>query len=595
MDPPRGRSERAGPDSELAAEVEDLAVHVQPVPHPGRREGMPPAESAHRLARIFCDRAEAAPEIDDSEKVGPRIGESALGRLRRRLAPGGPFAGIGHAQEARDDQHVGHATERIRFEQHPPDSRVERQSRQPPADLRQPAVGVERPQLAQQPQAVVDVAPVGRVDEREPLHVAQAEREHAQQHRREVGAPDLGLGMRGPGLEVRLFVQPDARSGADPPASSGPLVGRCLRNRLHRQPLHAGAVRIPAHPGGARIDDEADAGDGQRGLGDVRREHHPATGRGREQRLLARRRHPGMEGKELRIRPREAPQPGLGLPDLAFAGQEYEHVARRVADLLERPRDLPGDIVVLRAGPIADLDRMSAALHLDDRCLVEERAQLLHLQGGRGHHDSQVRAPAHEPAQVAEDEVDVERPFVRFVDDEGVVGPQVAVALDLGEQDAVGHQLDAGLRRGVPAKPHLPAHEPTEVRTKLRRDAGRHAARGNPPGLGVADHRARAAPRREADLRELGALARAGGPDHQRDRMLGHRARDARRVRGDRKVGRNRCHMHVKFMTDGCHEGWIQGVARGLKRPGGSAGPRFSAFGVTRPFFLSSQTGEIHP
>ena len=57
--------------------------------------------------------------------------------------------------------------------------------------------------------------------------------------------------------------------------------------------------------------------------------------------------------------------------------------------------------------------------------------------------------------------------------------------------------------RGVPAKPHLVADEPAESGAELRGDAGRDAARGNPPGLRVADHRARSPPRPQADLREL--------------------------------------------------------------------------------------------
>jgi hypothetical protein len=44
--------------------------------------------------------------------------------------------------------------------------------------------------------------------------------------------------------------------------------------------------------------------------------------------------------------------------------------------------------------------------------------------------------------EVAEDEVDVEAALVRLVDDERVVAAQVTVALQLGEQDAVGHHLD---------------------------------------------------------------------------------------------------------------------------------------------------------
>ena len=49
-----------------------------------------------------------------------------------------------------------------------------------------------------------------------------------------------------------------------------------------------------------------------------------------------------------------------------------------------------------------------------------------------------------QPAQVAEQEVDVEAAFVRLVEDDRVVAQEVPVVLDLGEQYAVGHQLHQG-------------------------------------------------------------------------------------------------------------------------------------------------------
>ena len=52
-------------------------------------------------------------------------------------------------------------------------------------------------QLLQQRDAVADLAAVRRVEEREVLDVAEAERLHLQDHGREARAQDLGLGERG--------------------------------------------------------------------------------------------------------------------------------------------------------------------------------------------------------------------------------------------------------------------------------------------------------------------------------------------------------------------------------------------------------------
>ena len=51
-----------------------------------------------------------------------------------------------------------------------------------------------------------------------------------------------------------------------------------------------------------------------------------------------------------------------------------------------------------------------------------------------------VVAPFDESAQVAEQEVDVERPLVGFVDDDRVVPTEIGV-LEFGEEDAVGHRF----------------------------------------------------------------------------------------------------------------------------------------------------------
>jgi len=43
--------------------------------------------------------------------------------------------------------------------------------------------------------------------------------------------------------------------------------------------------------------------------------------------------------------------------------------------------------------------------------------------------------------EYAQQQINVEAPLVSFVDDQRVVAPQAAVALQLFEQDAISHQL----------------------------------------------------------------------------------------------------------------------------------------------------------
>ena len=69
---------------------------------------------------------------------------------------------------------------------------------------------------------------------------------------------------------------------------------------------------------------------------------------------------------------------------------------------------------------------------LGKRCRIDRRGSDDQLQ---------IRAPRQQPLQHAEQEIDVETALMRLVDDQRVVPPQRPVALQLLQQDAVGHQL----------------------------------------------------------------------------------------------------------------------------------------------------------
>jgi hypothetical protein len=93
---------------------------------------------------------------------------------------------------------------------------------------------------------------------------------------------------------------------------------------------------------------------------------------------------------------------------------------------------------------VAHFDRIQAARNLDHRRIVEVLEKrsasivaevMITFRSGR--FGSSV-------LEVAEQEIDVQAALVRLVDDQRVVLAEQRVALRLGEQDAVGHQLDVG-------------------------------------------------------------------------------------------------------------------------------------------------------
>ena len=101
-----------------------------------------------------------------------------------------------------------------------------------------------------------------------------------------------------------------------------------------------------------------------------------------------------------------------------------------------------------------------------------------------------------------------------LVDDERVVGAQHPVPLDLGEQDAVGHDLDLGRVARPVGETDLEADGLAERGPELLGDAVGDRTRGQPARLGVADGAGHPATDVEADLGQLGGLP---GPRLTRD------------------------------------------------------------------------------
>ena len=330
----------------------------------------------------------------------------------------------------------------------------------------------------------------------------------------------------GPREVVVLGVEADRDAVGEPPAAARALVRAGLADRLDRQALDLGALAVARDARGAGVDDVADARDGERRLGDVGGQDDPPPVVPGEDAVLLGGGQPAEQRKHLGGGQVQRAERLRGVPDLPLAGEEHEDVlaaavAPRLGPELLDGLDDPGDLVDrLRAllltlqRAVADLDRVGAARHLDDRHRPPRRREVvgepLRVDRRRGDDHLEVGPAGQEALEVAEEEVDVEAPLVGLVDDDRVVAPQVTVALDLGEQDAVGHHLDQRVARRVVGEPHLVADGAAQLDPELLGDALGDRPGGDPAGLGVADGPLDAAAELEADLRQLGRLARAG-------------------------------------------------------------------------------------
>jgi hypothetical protein len=187
---------------------------------------------------------------------------------------------------------------------------------------------IQRAQLVQQRDAVKDLAAVGRLEKRERLDLPQPERGHLEDHAREVRSQDLRVGELRPRVEIVLRVEPDADPVGNAAAAAFALVGRRARDRLDRQPLDLQPRAVAGHPGDAGIDDEADAGDGHRRLGDVRREDDAASVGpvSAEDLLLIGGREPRVQRQYVDARPQPSAEHLRGVADLPLSREEREHV-----------------------------------------------------------------------------------------------------------------------------------------------------------------------------------------------------------------------------------------------------------------------------
>ena len=111
---------------------------------------------------------------------------------------------------------------------------------------------------------------------------------------------------------------------------------------------------------------------------------------------------------------------------------------------------------------------------------------------------------------------------MRFVDDNRVVGGEITVGLGFRQQDAVGHQLDAGIARGVVGKTHFVTHRTADFRFQLFGNPLRYRTRGQTARLGMPDQARRPAPEFQTNLGQLRGFARTGFAANNRYLIFGN-------------------------------------------------------------------------
>ncbi len=232
-------------------------------------------------------------------------------------------------------------------------------------------------------------------------------------------------------------------------------------------------------------------------------------------------------------------QQALGAADLGRARKERQH---RAGFCAQRTRhgvgDLRFDARARIAAEIARLDRIGAALALDDGRTPKECRDARTVDG-RGHdQDLQVLAQALlRVARKCEAEIGVERALVEFVEQHRGDALQFRIVEDQPREHALGDDLDPGLGRYLRAEAHAQAHRLTGAFAECLRHPVGGGARRDPARLEHEDlaRRPRLALKHQRHARGLAGTRRR---DQHRD--VAHAQRGGQRrqriVDGKRRV-----------------------------------------------------------
>ena len=156
--------------------------------------------------------------------------------------------------------------------------------------------------------------------------------------------------------------------------------------------------------------------------------------------------------------------------------------------------------------------------HLLMQGVLEMLLELDRIDGRGGNDELQIAALRQQCRQIAEQKVDVKTALMRLVDDDRIVLGEFRIALDLGEQNTVGHDPQSCAGRAFVGETHLIADLVTELHAHLRGDTFGHRTRGDAARLGVHDLLAvRATAKLKQDFRQLCGFARTGLAGHNND------------------------------------------------------------------------------
>jgi hypothetical protein len=187
---------------------------------------------------------------------------------------------------------------------------------------------------------------------------------------------------------------------------------------------------------------------------------------------------------------------------------------------------------------IENFDGIKASGNFNDRGVVERAGERFGFDGGAGDDQLEVGAARQEQLEVAEQEINVEAAFVRFVDDDAIVLAEIGIALHLSEQHAVRHHFDLRVARCLVVETNLGTDFTSVSDIEFLRETTGNREHRDAARLRATDHAALRKAGFEAHLRNLRRLPRTRLTREHQDLMFAQETDDFVLTRSDREFRR---------------------------------------------------------
>ena len=192
--------------------------------------------------------AQPLPQLQVSHKLAFFIVEFGVRLISLSLLVHWPITHVLHTQGTGNDQHLIKRLPVFGLQNHAANARIERQFRQRAPNRRELIVIVHRAKLGQQLVAVNHCAALRRFDKREVFNRTQMQRLHAQNHRCQRTAQNLGVGKALAARKVLRIVQTNANAIGNAAAATGALVGCRLADGFNHQLLNFAPETVALDP-----------------------------------------------------------------------------------------------------------------------------------------------------------------------------------------------------------------------------------------------------------------------------------------------------------------------------------------------------------